>query len=280
MTFLLLKLTAFALAASSGVWAHDEPSTFLRGSGLVDSADNFDEADLFSGCIPTGALARRSRGQLSMRDVCDRSFGVLGLTEPYTCETGAKFACCPSSTARSVNIPSLGRCTKGRGDDLEDEKEIDAHEEITNESIDELEEDEFDEMDESDFSEDVMGQEDKNNDKKNKKNKKKKNNSNKSKKKNNNKKNENNSNKSKKNHNNKNNNNKNHNNKTHNNKSQNNNKNCPKPLEGQYKPSCAGGKGHKVCCNNNNDRVSWWQCGGTNCSSEDEKKMGTVVRVA
>ena len=159
-----------------------------------------------------------------MRDVCDRSFGVLGLTEPHTCETGAKFACCPSSTARSVNIPSLGRCTKGRGDDLEDEKEIDAHEEITNESIDELEDDEFDEMDESDFSEDVMGQEDKNNNKK---------------------------------------------------------RHGPKQLEGQRKPrGCIGRIANKVCCYKNNDRFSWWQCGGTKCSSEDEKKMGTVVRVA
>lgn len=107
-------------------------------------------------------VGREAISRCVICDICERDYQWTGQTEPYTCQIGAQYACCPPDTGRSVDVASLGRCTKASGDEEdEDEKEMNAHEVMTNESIDE-EGDEFDDMDEeeSESSADIMGQED------------------------------------------------------------------------------------------------------------------------
>ena len=83
-----------------------------------DNSDNNNRSSSNGECKPDGSLNPRSRMQygVSATEVCLRQATIDGteLTVPYTCTSGAKFACCSTDTSNTMDEPGhgLGKCTK------------------------------------------------------------------------------------------------------------------------------------------------------------------------
>ena len=60
-------------------------------------------------CKPHGGVGYASNRGMTASAVCTESFNYLGFTVPYTCEKGANYACCSSTTADSVDLSNMGQ---------------------------------------------------------------------------------------------------------------------------------------------------------------------------
>lgn len=94
------KMTDEAAVSSTSAASNTTVSVASTGTTTTSSPHT---------CKPHGGVGYASNRGMTASAVCTESFNYLGFTVPYTCEKGANYACCSSTTADSVDLSMMGQ---------------------------------------------------------------------------------------------------------------------------------------------------------------------------